>query len=199
MPQHLIEQTSRSSEFNILENILHRWSPRSFNGAPVDEETVSKLFEAAKWAPSSRNEQPWRFLYAFSQDSFWNEYLELLADGNIPWCKNAGVLIVVISKKTFFHNGLPNNTHSLDTGMAVQNLLLEAASTPGLAAHPMAGFDRPKTRRLLEIPEEFEVECMIAVGHQAPAELLPDDLKAREIPSSRKPLQEITAQGKFSF
>lgn len=191
--------TSRSAEHPVQEIFLRRWSPRAMSGAAVSAEVLSALLEAARWAPSSYNEQEWRFLYAMQGSSHWETFLGLLTDANQAWCRNAGILVLVASKKTFTQNGKPNPVHSLDTGMAVQNFLLQAAGTPGIVAHPMAGFDRGRARAALAIPEDYEPECMIAVGQAGDPDKLPDALRAVEKVSGRKRIQEFSKAGTFDF
>lgn len=188
----------RQADHDILELILRRWSPRAMTGEPVSESQLMQLFEAARWAPSTYNEQEWRFLYAHRETSDWSRFLELLVLPNQAWCQHAGVLIVTLSRKTFVRNENPNPVHSLDTGMAVQNLHLQATAMD-LVAHSMSGFDREKARQELKVPEEFAIECMTAVGHPGDPANLPKELQEREIPSGRKPIREIAAVGQFAF
>src|ERR1044072_663953 len=117
------------------------------------------LFEAAIWAPSSFNNQPWRFLYVRRDSSNWNTFYDLLLEGNKVWAKNAAVLVVIISRKNFEYNEKPSITHQFDTGAAWENLALEA-STREIVAHGMQGFDYEKTRKNLQIPDDFDVMAM---------------------------------------
>jgi Nitroreductase len=189
----------RQPAHKIQELFLKRWSPRSFRGEGIPQETLNELFEAARWAPSSYNEQEWRFLYAHRDTPEWDLFFNLLVEGNQVWCAKAAVLILVLSRKTFTRNGKPNPVHSLDTGMAVQNLFLEAASRPDLFAHGMAGYDRGKARATLQIPDDFETECMIAVGRPGDPDDLPETLRAGEIPSGRNPIEAFARPGVFRF
>jgi nitroreductase len=189
----------RTANHPIEQLFLRRWSPRAMSGEPVAEAELMSLFEAARWAPSTYNEQEWRFLYAHRESEYWETFLGLLMEANQAWCIRAGVLIVALSAKQFTRNGKPNPVHSLDTGMAVQNLLLQGASH-GLVCHGMAGFDRGKTRVALNVPEDYEIECMIAVGKPGEIELLPDNYQEMDRhPSSRKPIGEFAAAGPFNF
>lgn len=178
--------------------LLERWSPRSFSGQPISQEDLETLFEAARWAPSCYNEQPWRFLYAHRQGPHWERFFSLLAGANQTWCAKAGVLLVLLSSRRFRRNDRPNDSHSLDAGSAWQNLALQATSM-GLAAHAMAGFDKETAVKELGVPETFQVECMIAVGHQAPAEELPEEMQEREKPSGRNAVSEFVREGDFDF
>ena len=154
------------------------------------------LFEAARWAPSSFNNQPWRFIYAKRNTKYWDKIFDLLVEPNKVWAKNAGLLVVVISNKNFEHNGKFSITHQYDTGAAWENLALEATSR-GLIAHGMQGFDYQKARERLEIPEDFDVMAMIAIGKKGPKENLPPNLQQKENPNDRKPLNEIIMEGSF--
>lgn len=186
----------RSPEYDIGSLFVERWSPRAMTGEPLDDDTYLPVFEAARWAPSSYNNQHWRFCYATPSDDAWETFVELLSDGNRPWATEAGVLVVVLSKTTFDHNGEPAPTHSFDTGAAWENLALEAARR-GLVAHGMQGFDYEQARESLDVPDDYEVEAMFALGEPAPAETLPEEYQDREEPTGRKPLSEIVYQGSF--
>ena len=187
----------RKPGHNINEIFINRWSPRAMSGEKLSNDELMSLFEAARWAPSSFNEQPWRFLYANKGTNNWDIFLNLLVDFNKAWVKNAGVLIVVISRKTFEHNGNRSTTHSLDTGAAWENLALQG-SLMELVVHGMAGFDYERAKFDLNIPDEYNVEAMIAVGKPGKKEALPKEMQDREMPSDRKKLSEIVIEGKFS-
>ena len=186
----------RNSAFKINSIILNRWSPRSMTGEELDNDTLMSLFEAARWAPSSFNNQPWRFIYAKRNTKYWDKIFDLLVESNKVWAKNAGILIVVISNKNFEYNGKFSITHQYDAGAAWENLALEATSR-GLIAHGMQGFDYQKARDRLEIPEDFDVMAMIAIGKKGPKENLPPNLQQKENPNDRKPLNEIIMEGSF--
>ncbi|MDQ4073745.1 MAG: nitroreductase family protein, partial [Thermoproteota archaeon] len=175
-------------EINRL--FLDRWSPRSMAGEELDDNTIMSLFEAARWAPSSYNNQPWRFIYAKRNSPHWDRFLNLLAEPNKVWAKNAAVLVVVVSRKNFEYNEKFSITHQFDAGSAWENLALEAASR-GLVAHGMQGFDYEKARTDLGVPNLFDVMAMIAIGKRGPRENLPPGLQDEEFPSDRKPLNEI--------
>ena len=159
----------RKSTFKINPIILNRWSPRSMTAEELDDNTIMSLFEAARWAPSSYNNQPWRFIYAKRNTKYWDKLFNLLAEPNKVWAKNAALLVVVISNKNFEHNRKFSITHQYDTGAAWENLALEA-STRGLVAHGMQGFDYVKARENLEIPEDFDVMAMMLIGKRGPKE-----------------------------
>lgn len=186
----------RTPEEDIEPILVNRWSPRAMTGEMLDEEEYMPLFEAARWAPSSYNNQHWRFLYATREDDEFEEFASLLADQNRAWTDDAAVLVTLVTKTTFDHNGEPARTHSFDAGAAWQNLALEAASR-GVVAHAMQGFDYEGAAEALDVPDDYEVECMIAIGERAPAETLPDELEEREFPKGRKSMDEILHHGGF--
>ena len=185
----------RKPQQDIDEIFVNRWSPRAMVGQEIDEKTLFTLFEAARWAPSANNNQPWRFIYARRNTKHWETFFQLLAEGNQVWAKNAAVLIVIISKTTF-DNGKPSITHSFDAGAAWVSLALQG-SLAGLVIHGMQGFDYDKAKKILRIPDEYQVEAMVAVGKKGRKEDLPDYLQEREFPSSRKSIAELAMEGSF--
>ncbi|MDT5270093.1 MAG: hypothetical protein QOH49_2279 [Acidobacteriota bacterium] len=182
----------------VDELFLDRWSPRAMSGEGVTDEELMTLFEAARWAPSSYNNQPWRILYARRETEQWPVFFGLMVEGNQSWAKDAAALLLFVSKETFDFNGKPYPTHSFDTGAAWENLALQSTML-GLVTHGMQGFDYERARTELNIPEGFRVEAMIAVGHPGDPAQLPEPLREREAPSGRKPLSEITCEGAFNF
>ena len=186
----------RKVEFSIHPIILNRWSPRSMTGEQMSDEELMPLFEAARWAPSSFNNQPWRFFYAKRETEHWERFFDLLIDFNKDWCKNASVLIVAVSYMKHENKDGPCRTHSFDTGAAWQNLALEGASR-GYVVHGIEGFDYEKAKTMLRLPIDYQVEAMIAVGKRAPVEQLSSELQKREVPSGRKPISEISSEGGF--
>ncbi len=189
-------QKARKAADGIHPDIINRWSPRSFSGQEISDKELFLLFEAARWAPSSFNNQPWRFIYAKKNSKHWNLLFDLLVDFNKQWCANASVLVVIVSRKTFEHNDKPSPTHQFDTGSAWENLAIQAISS-GFATHAMQGFDYDKAKKDLEVPDEYEVVAMIAIGKKGEKEKLSAELQQREVPSDRKPLDEIIMEGKF--
>lgn len=174
---------------------LRRWSPRAMADRPVPRDDLMRLFEAARWAPSSFNGQPWRFRYARRDGPHWPEFLGFLSENNRRWCARAGALVVLLSC-TRDDEGDPVPTHALDAGLALENLLLQGTLS-GLVVHAMAGFDREAALRALAPPPDHEVRCMVAVGLPAPPDVLPEPLRAREIPSGRRPLADLVGEGAF--
>jgi len=185
----------RKPQNEVDELFVNRWSPRAMSGEDIDNATLMSLFEAARWAPSANNNQPWRFIYAHRTSPQWRTFFDLLAEGNQVWAKNAAVLIVVISKKTF-DSGAPSITHSYDAGAAWAGFAL-MGSIKGLVVHGMQGFDYDRAQKELGVPEDYVVEAMIAVGKPGKKEDLPVYLQEREFPSSRKSTTEIAMDGSF--
>lgn len=189
-------ENTRKTDYKINSIFVNRWSPRSMTGEEVSDDDLMGLFEAARWAPSSYNNQPWRFIYSKRTGSEWSKFLDLLNEGNRIWAKEAGVLVVIISRKNFEYNEKPSITHQLDAGAAWENLALEA-SIRGIVAHGMQGFDYQKAREDLNIPVTFDVMAMIAIGNRGPIEKLPPKLQQVEHPNSRKSLKDIVMEGSF--
>ncbi len=187
-------ESARKSNYPINPLILNRWSPRSMTGEALNDDDIMSLFEAARWAPSSYNNQPWRFIYAKRNTEHWDRFFNLLAEGNKNWTKNAALLVVVISRKNFEFNEKPAITHQFDAGSAWENLALEASSR-GIVAHGMQGFDYEKAGVNLGVPHDFEVMAMIAIGKKGPIEILPPELQEMEKLTDRKPLKEIIMEG----
>lgn len=175
---------------------INRWSPRAMSGETVDRDLLMTLFEAAKWAPSSFNEQPWRFIYVTRDHANWNGFLSLLMEQNQLWARNAGALVLLVSKAVYSKNGNSNRSHAFEAGAAWENFALQGA-LKGLVVHAMGGFDREKAREYLSIPDDFKLMVMGAVGHPGDPADLPESFQEREFPSSRKKLEEITSEGQF--
>jgi len=177
---------------------LHRqrWSPRAFSQEPVPEDILRSLFEAARWAPSSSNEQPWAFLVARREDQENHvRMLSTLVEFNQAWAKHAPVLAIAVSELAFERTGKPNRNAFYDTGAAVANLSMEATSR-GLFVHQMAGFDPHKAIELYEIPNGWEPIAAFVVGYPGDPESLPDTLRERELaPRERKPLASFVMEG----
>ena len=177
---------------------VRRWSPRAMSGEPVTEEELLTLFEAARWAPSTYNEQEWRFLYARPGSPHWPLFFGVLVEANRAWCNNAAVLVVVLARKRFAKNNKPNPVHLFDAGCASENLALQAVKM-GLVSHGMAGFDFDKARTTLNVPEVFDVAAMFAIGRPGNPDDLSEELRNRETPSGRRPVTESICEGVFQF
>jgi nitroreductase len=175
----------------LNETILRRWSPRAFADRPVSPSDMRMLFEAARWAASSFNEQPWRFLVGRKGDPTYDKIFESLAAFNQAWASNAPVLMLSAGKKTFTQNGNPNHYALHDTGAATAYLGLQATGL-GFHTHSMGGFDRDKIRAAFQIPDDFEIGAVTAIGYLGSVDVLPDSLKAAETSArKRKPLSEF--------
>lgn len=166
-----------------------RWSPRAFDPRPVDAQDLAALFEAARWAPSASNEQPWRFVYADGGPGL-DALRQVVNDSNRRWAGKAPVLCVVFARRTFEKSGKDNRWAPFDAGAAWQSLALQARSL-GLVTHAMGGFSVQAAHDACGIaPEEAEAICVIAIGPPGRVEELPEDLAAREAPSGRRPVEE---------
>lgn len=186
----------RHTNYPIAPLFLNRWSPRAMSGNPITDQDLMMLFEAARWAPSSYNAQPWRFMYAKREGPHWEKFFNLLDDFNKSWCINASVLVVIASRKNFEYNEEPAPTHAFDAGAAWENLALQS-SLAGFIAHGMQGFDYERAHKELGVPDVFGVYAMFAIGLPAPMNTLPPGLQKKEFPSDRKPLNEIVFNGQF--
>jgi len=189
--------SARPSQYGADDLFRSRWSPRAMTGEMIPENDLLAMLEAAHWAPSASNTQPWRFLYARRDSEEWQTFFELLVDGNKAWCQNAAVLVVIVSRAISEKTGKPMPTHAFDTGSAWVSFALEGARR-GLVVHGMAGFDYDRAKTELNIPEGFTVQAMAAVGVLAAPETLDEPLRSREKPSGRKSISEIAIEGKFT-
>jgi len=190
----------RKTSYPINDIFTKRWSPRSMSGEKMTKRELMSLFEAAHWAPSNGNSQSWRFLYATKGSRNWKMFFDLLVEFNQMWVKNAAVLVLVISKKTFGKDkkNAPSPTHSFDTGAAWMSLALQARMN-NLITHGMAGFDYDKARKVLKIPKDYQVEAMVAIGKQGQVKDLHPRMQKSEKPNTRKKLSEVVSEGKFNF
>ena len=184
--------TTRTTATPIQSQFLERMSPRAFVPEALSPAQLEQLVDAARWAPSASNKQPWHFAYALRGDAHWQAFSQIPNEANRRWCLNAGALIVLLSNQE-----TSPAKHSFDAGCAWGYLALEAHAM-GLAAHAMGGFSADEARRVLNLPDDLLPECVIAVGRRADAATLPEDLRAREIPSLRKPLHEVLSAGALS-
>lgn len=186
-----------TTAFPIEPLLAQRWSPRAFAARPVTRATLGSLFEAARWAPSCYNEQPWRFVFAQKADEEAFARLgSCLVDAN-RWALAAPVLMLSVAKTTFTRNDKPNRHAWHDVGLAAENLVVQAQAL-GLAVHQMAGFDVAKAREVLAIPSGFEPVAMVALGYPGDPDQLSDELRQREqAPRTRNALDEMAFEAKF--
>jgi nitroreductase len=176
--------------------IQNRWSPRAFSDKKVTKEMIAMLFEAARWAPSSMNEQPWKYYFVHRENQkVFNDIVEILTGDNPGWAKGAQVLMISVMKKNFDYKNRPNGKALHDLGAANVSIAIQAAEM-GLQAHQMGGFDKVKAAEYLHLDtENFEPVTVIAVGFQGDAEQLPEELKVRELqPRKRKEIAEFVTE-----
>ncbi len=188
----------RRADHPIDKLFIDRWSPRAMTGEEITQEELMVLFEAARWAPSSYNEQPWRILYARRNTQHWQTFFDLMVESNQRWASKASSLLVFISNKTMTRTGKPSITHSFDTGAAWENLALQGFLR-GYVVHGMQGFDYERARTALSISDDFRVEAMIAVGKPQNREDMSEEVRERETPNSRRPVEETVCEGVFCF
>jgi nitroreductase len=191
-----LEQVTGNTPKGIQELLEKRFSPYAFSSHPVEPEKLRKLFEAARTAPSSYNEQPWRFVVATRQvPGAFARLLETLTERNRQWARHAPVLVLSVAKLDFTHNGQPNRHALYDVGQAAAYLTLQATEL-GLYVHQMAGFDAGKARQVLEIPEGYEPAAMMAVGYLGDGESMAEGPRQHERPRrGRKPLESLLFEG----
>jgi nitroreductase len=182
--------------YDIHPLIKKRWSPRTFSDKPVDKEILRQLFDAARWAPSSYNEQPWRFIIATKEEPEEFEKLsEVMVEFNRNWASGAPVLVLTAIKKIFEMNENPNRVALHDLGQAVSYLTFEA-TRHDLYVHQMAGIDLDKARELYQIPDDYEPATMIAIGYMGELDNLPENLKDAETGKrSRMDIDDILFRG----
>jgi nitroreductase len=196
----MMSDTGRKTEHPIDKLFTDRWSPRSFSDEAIPETVLMQMFEAARWAPSSYNHQPWRFLYEKRGSADWETYVGLLTDVNRVWAYRAAALIFILSENQVQRPGqdkpVESYTHVLDAGFAFAQMSLQATLL-GWHTHGMQGFDKDRAHVELGIPDCFRVNVAVAVGKIGPPSLLSEPLQAREKPSDRRPLSELVGLGKM--
>jgi nitroreductase len=191
-------QKPATTDFPINDLVRNRWSPRAFADKLIEPAILASLFEAARWAPSSNNEQPWAFVVATrdNADEF-EKMLTVLVEFNAGWAVHAPVLALAVSQLNFQKNGAPNRNAFYDTGASAAWLTVEATSR-GLFVHQMAGFDHAKAKQVFEIPADWEPIAAIALGYPGDPQSLPQKLRDRELaPRTRKPLTEFVMSGRW--
>lgn len=189
MKQHEIKKAE--TDFKILELIESRWSPVVFMDKPIDKEDVNKIFEAARWAPSSRNEQPWRYIYAHRGEKDFDKILETLMPGNQVWAKDAAVLIISLAEKFSSHNSQQMRHYMYDTGAANALMQIQALSS-GIYSHTMGGFSIEKVKENFSFPDSVEPLTVIALGYLGNLDAASQDLKDRDLSKrDRLPIDKI--------
>jgi len=192
----LVPESSRTPDAHVEPAFIQRWSARSLSNEPLAPSQVKSLFEAARWAPSASNLQPWLFIYA-DDDATLAVARPILRDGNRRWADRAPLLIFVFARRANPTTGEPNRLAAFDSGAAWMSIALQAHNL-GLVAHAMGGIHPDRAFDVLGVPsDEYECLCAIAVGRRAAPDQLPDDLRAREAPSARKGIGELAFRGVF--
>ncbi len=182
---------------HAIEPLLYlRWSPRAMTGEPISEEEMLTLFEAARWAPSTYNEQEWRFLYARRGTAHWPSLFGLLMEANQVWCQHAAMLVVILAHKVFKKDGKPNPVHLFDCGSAFENVALQGTAM-GLVVHGMSGFDFERAHSELKVPDDYAIAAMFAVGRPGDPDKLPEKLRQVEAPSGRRLVKESIQEGPY--
>jgi len=193
--------TGRQADHPIDPQFLERWSPRAFDGTAVPQGDLETMFEAARWAPSAFNSQPWRFLYAHRGDAHWETFLNVLVPYNIGWAQHAAVLLFILSDTLPFTdkegNPSPSLTHSYDAGAAWMLLALQAWRM-GYYAHGMSGIELDTAREALNVPGRYVINAAAAIGRQGDPATLSEKLRGRELPSGRKPVGDFVVHGPFA-
>jgi len=189
---------ARVPEYPVEPLFVDRWSPRSFTGEPVPDAVLQSAFEAARWAPSASNVQPWRFLVARNGDAHWDAFVALLAPRNALWAAKASALIVIVSSLWVERRGeiVANSAHSFDAGAAWANFAHQALLL-GWHTHGIGGFDREAARTALGVPEDFAIETMVALGRQGTLETLHDEFHQAERPNARRAIADTVFAGRF--
>ncbi|MBZ5644662.1 MAG: nitroreductase family protein [Acidobacteriia bacterium] len=184
----------------IHDSLARRWSPRAFSERPVEREKLLSVLEAARWAPSSRNEQPWAYLLAAREDiANFDALLGVLVDSNRVWAQKAPILILTVAHTRWQKEGTPNRVGIYDLGQATTNLVVQATSL-GLSTHQMGGFNVEAARARFHVPEGWEPVTVVALGYSADPETLPEALRGREIEKRRrKPLEEFVFSGTWGI
>jgi len=159
--------------------ITDRWSPVAFDERELDYDQIHLLFEAAKWAPSARNAQPWRFIYARKDMPDYKVFLELMSEANQVWASTAPLLVLPLAQVISTYKNRPNRLAFYETGMAVGNLLVQATAM-GLFVHQIGGYDVERSKETLVIPERYEPMSMMAIGYKGDPSRLPKEVAARE-------------------
>ena len=196
----MASHTPRATTHPIDPLFLERWSPRAFDGTKISHAELLTIFEAARWAPSSFNHQPWRFVYAHRESADWERFVGLLMPFNAMWARHAAVLLFIVSDTMI---QLPrdkeqslSHSHSFDAGAAWAFMALQATRL-GIHTHGMAGVDFDRARKELSIPNSFRIEAAIAIGRLGDKSKLPPEMQAREAPNGRRDLAEFVMEGHF--
>ena len=184
----------RKPEAAADDRFMYRWSPRAMSGEPISKEQMTVLVEAARWAPSCFNLQPWRFVYSLKQDQYWDIFLGLLMDMNRVWAERAGALMVILSDDQFKDTDQSSPTSGFDTGSAWMSMALQAQSM-GLVSHAMWGFHHQEVAKTIRAPEYMTARAVVAIGYPGDLEILPEQYREKEVPSSRQSIDALMFNG----
>lgn len=189
---------ARAANTAIHPLIVERWSPRAFDASDMPAADLEVMLEAASWAPSAFNYQPWRFVYARRSDAAWDRFVSLLIPFNAEWASRASALVFILSAEMTGEGekAKPSHSHSFDAGAAWAMMALQATHM-GYRAHAMTGVDFDAAARELQVPAGYRIEAAVAIGRQANPDHLPPALREREAPSQRKPVSEVAFEGSF--
>jgi nitroreductase len=191
--------SARTTDSALAPLFLDRWSPRAFDGSALAKDELRAIIDAARWAPSAFNYQPWRLLYAVRGDANWERFLNILIPSNRGWAQHAGALFFILSDTLMVSPAgeeSPSKSHSFDAGAAWAQMALQATHM-GLHAHGMLGLDFDLARKELAVPERYRIEAAVAIGRRGDPATLHESLRAREMPSDRKPIEDIAFAGNF--
>jgi len=193
-----MSRNARQSQYNVAPHFVERWSPRSFGEEAISEDELFACFEAARWAPSGFNLQPWPFIYARRETPQWAPFADLLSPNNRAWAIDAAALVLFVSKTTVVRNGeaRPATSHAFDAGAAWSNFAHQAQLT-GWHTHAIGGFDKDRARAELGIPDDFAINVIAAIGRLGPKGKLPENLQEQEFPRGRLPLESLVMEGRF--
>ncbi len=185
------------TQLDIHPLLKKRWSPRSFTSQKVENESLARIFEAARWAPSSFNDQPWRFIVGRKGDETWDKILETLTEFNQQWAKLAPVLVISVGKKISAKTGKPNRVFQYDVGQSAAYITFQVMQE-GLFIHQMGGLDRDKAAKIFHVPDDSQVLTAMAIGHKGEPDLLDGDfVEMEKSDRDRLPASEIVYEGQF--
>ncbi|KOP65072.1 nitroreductase [Bacillus sp. FJAT-18019] len=193
-PSPIVVEQARQPDYPVHAHFVNRWSSRAFDRRIVEDEELYTVLEAARWAPSSSNGQPWRFIVARTEEER-ARFATFIRPGNRVWSDHAPVLVLLISYTLNAH-GEPSGSHAFDAGTAWGTIASQAALL-GLNTRAIGGFDHDLARETLQIPEEYVLHAVIALGYRGNISLLPESLKEREVPTGRRSLNELVYEGVF--
>lgn len=192
------KKNTRQEAADIHPIFLERRSLYAMSGERISNQVLMQLFEAARWAPSEYNTQPWRFIYAHRETASWDRLFSLLVPWNQQWAQYASTLVLIISRDTFEYNNQNSRTHSFTTGAAWMSFALQATFL-GVIAHGISGFDYEKARLMCNVPEGYTIQAMCVVGLPGDINILPKEFIVKEVPSTRKTVDSIISEGVFNF